>query len=112
MRNVTMVVPVLMMSCQVSEYPNAGPVIAQTTMMRIAMTNAQALPRTVDVFRAKIPKASRIRQKISRSSQASRPFFFFPFPFFAMHISFALGVRPARIGNEVRRCFRCFSGNV
>ena len=35
-RKVTMVVPVLMTSCQVSEKPKSGPVTAQTTMMRQA----------------------------------------------------------------------------
>ncbi len=40
---------------------------AQTTMMRMATTNAQALPRTVEVLRAKTPNASRIRQNRSRS---------------------------------------------
>lgn len=48
-----MVVPVLMMSCQVSESWNIGPMEAHTTMMRRAVMNAQALPRTLDDFRAR-----------------------------------------------------------
>ena len=64
-----MVVPVLMMSCHVSEKPKVGPVMAQTIMIARATTKAQALPRTFEVCRAKTPKASRIRQKKSRSSQ-------------------------------------------
>src|ERR1039457_569298 len=63
-------------------------------MMRMAQTKAQALPRTVDVLRATIPNASRMRQKKSRSSHS----FFPPLTrFFAMHHSFALGVGSARI---------------
>ena len=41
-RNVTMVVPVLMTSCQVSENPKKGPLISQTTMMK------QAIPKAGD----------------------------------------------------------------
>ena len=42
-RKVTIVVPVLMTSCQVSEKPNSGPVKAQ------AMTTASATPKAHDV---------------------------------------------------------------
>src|SRR4051812_47357658 len=44
MRNVTIVVPVLMTSCQVSLNPNIGPVTAQTTMIAAATVNADGLP--------------------------------------------------------------------
>ena len=37
MRNVQMVVPVLMMSCQPSEYPKKGPHAAQTTTLPAAI---------------------------------------------------------------------------
>ena len=40
MRKVTMVVPVLMTSCQVSENPKTGPVAAHTMMTATAMANA------------------------------------------------------------------------
>jgi hypothetical protein len=39
-----MVVPVLITSCQVSEYLNTGPVTAQITTIRRAMINAAELP--------------------------------------------------------------------
>jgi hypothetical protein len=39
MRKVTMVVPVLMISCQVSENPKKGPETAQTKMMATAAKN-------------------------------------------------------------------------
>ena len=42
-----MVVPVLIISCQVFEKLNAGPVTAQIMMTRIAIVNAHALPRMV-----------------------------------------------------------------
>src|SRR4051812_22726851 len=54
MRNVTMVVPVLMMSCQVSEKWKAGPVIAHTTMIAIAPTNAHGEPTICEVRAAKL----------------------------------------------------------
>ena len=41
MRNVTMVVPVLITSCHVSEQPNIGPLMAQITTMPTAVMNAQ-----------------------------------------------------------------------
>ena len=44
MRNVTIVVPVLMTSCQVSLNPNSGPVAAQTTMTPTAMRKAAGRP--------------------------------------------------------------------
>src|SRR4051812_8955392 len=44
MRNVTIVVPVLITSCHVSEYRNAGPVRTQTMITVAAALNAQLLP--------------------------------------------------------------------
>ena len=52
-RNVTIVVPVLMTSCQVSENPNSGPVIAHTMTTEQAVTNAAGVPVARDVQRAK-----------------------------------------------------------
>jgi hypothetical protein len=43
-RNVTIVVPVLMTSCHVSENPKIGPLISQTRMVRTARPNAVELP--------------------------------------------------------------------
>jgi hypothetical protein len=43
-RNVTMVVPVLITSCHVSENPKNGPEIAQTTTVPRARAKTQALP--------------------------------------------------------------------
>src|SRR5581483_6234697 len=63
----TMVVPVLIISCQVFENWNAGPVTAQIIMMRIAMVKAHALPRTADELRANMRNASWTMQKKSRS---------------------------------------------
>ena len=39
-----MVVPVLIISCQVSEYLNIGPVIPQIIIVEIAMIKAPELP--------------------------------------------------------------------
>src|SRR6476659_7827987 len=44
MRKVTIVVPVLITSCQVSLKPNSGPVTAQATMTAAATVNADGLP--------------------------------------------------------------------
>jgi hypothetical protein len=44
MRNVTIVVPVLMTSCQVSENPKIGPVIAQTRTIARASPKAGTVP--------------------------------------------------------------------
>ena len=43
-RNVTMVVPVLMTSCQVSLKPNNGPDTSQTTINPAAMANTHGRP--------------------------------------------------------------------
>jgi hypothetical protein len=48
MRNVTTVVEVLIMSCQVSEKPNKGPVHAHTTTQAAHMMNANGLPAAAD----------------------------------------------------------------
>src|SRR4051812_29124735 len=57
-RNVTIVVPVLMMSCQVSEKPKIGPVTAQAMMTTTASTNAHGEPTALDVACAKRRKSS------------------------------------------------------
>jgi hypothetical protein len=49
-RKVTIVVPVLMISCQVSEKWNIGPLIAHPTMTITAMINAHDEPTICDVF--------------------------------------------------------------
>ena len=43
-RNVTMVVPVLMTSCQLFEYSNTGPNASQTTTVATARLKALVLP--------------------------------------------------------------------
>ena len=48
-----MVVPVFMISCQVSLNPNSGPVTAQTTMMSMAATKATGCPVAREVHLAK-----------------------------------------------------------
>jgi len=63
-----MVVPVLIISCHVSENLKMGPVRAQTIITSTAAENPQALPRALEVFRATTAKASRTRQKRSRVS--------------------------------------------
>lgn len=55
-----MVVPVLMINCQVSENFRNGPEIAHTTSAQIAMTKTAGLPRVVEarvVNRLKNPAA-------------------------------------------------------
>src|SRR5688572_17871695 len=47
-----MVVPVLMMSCQVSEYPKTGPVTPQIRMDAQAMAKAAGVPSTHEARRA------------------------------------------------------------
>ena len=44
MRKVTIVVPVLMMSCQVSDHWNRGPLTPQAAMMASARPNVDARP--------------------------------------------------------------------
>jgi hypothetical protein len=54
---VIIVVPVLMINCQVSEKPNTGPLIPQTIRIIKATTNTQAWPiakAIVDVKRVNI----------------------------------------------------------
>src|SRR3954465_11073278 len=55
-KNVTMVVPVLMTNCQVSEKPNNGPVIAQTRITPAARIKVDARPAACDVLFATSPK--------------------------------------------------------
>src|SRR5262245_11329742 len=57
-RKVTIVVPVLMTSCQVSEKPKRGPVAAQIRTMPRARKNVQAEPTTSDVTCANLRKNS------------------------------------------------------
>jgi len=52
-RNVTIVVPVLMTSCHVSEKPNNGPVTPHTITMATAATNANGVPAAREHQRAK-----------------------------------------------------------
>src|SRR5829696_2743329 len=52
-RKVTMVVPVLMTSCQVSEKPKSGPVTAQTTTTPAATAKAGGRPVARAVHLAK-----------------------------------------------------------
>src|SRR5262245_37186242 len=61
-----MVVPVLITSCQVSEYLKIGPVTAQTMMMRTARMNAQADPTIVEVLCANFLNSSCISSHLSR----------------------------------------------
>ncbi len=44
MRTVTIVVPVLIINCQVSDQLNSGPDCPHTTMISYAMTNAHGRP--------------------------------------------------------------------
>src|SRR5437762_589714 len=55
-RKVTMVVPVLMTSCQVSEKPKNGPVTAQTTTVSKASKKAMVLPVQIVAQREKRSK--------------------------------------------------------
>jgi hypothetical protein len=52
MRKVTTVVPVFITSCQVSEKPKRGPVIAHTTITSIAVMNAHGRPVNSAIFDA------------------------------------------------------------
>src|SRR5437868_629 len=61
MRKVTIVVPVLMTSCQVSEKPNTGPVSAQTMMTAAANMNVIARPAACDAALAILAKACEAR---------------------------------------------------
>jgi hypothetical protein len=49
MRNVTMVVPVLMTSCQVSLYRKNGPVISQASITATAPAKVRGRPASRDV---------------------------------------------------------------
>jgi len=52
-KNVTMVVPVLMTSCQVSLYSKRVPVAAHATTIRTAAMKTTGLPQVVAALRAK-----------------------------------------------------------
>lgn len=58
MRKVTIVVPVLITSCQVSEKSKIGPVIAQTMTMAAAAMNANGEPTISAVLYARLRKIS------------------------------------------------------
>jgi hypothetical protein len=49
MRNVTIVVPVLITNCHVSENPKMGPVTAQTTMEAHAKANVEGRPHCCEI---------------------------------------------------------------
>ena len=55
-----MVVPVLMISCHVSDYWNIGPVIAQAAMIHTATTNVTGCPAAVEVLVANQLKKRRM----------------------------------------------------
>src|SRR5271163_3852041 len=57
-RKVTMVVPVFMTSCQVSEKWNKGPVIPQTTIIIMATANAHLDPSQPEAVAANFPNQS------------------------------------------------------
>ena len=57
-KKVTIVVPVLMTSCHVSENPKIGPVTAQITIEAQATANVEARPHCAEVHCAAVPKAA------------------------------------------------------
>src|SRR3989442_1054262 len=61
MRKVTIVVPVLITSCQVSEKPKIGPVTSHTRMTSTATVNAQAEPMVSETFVAVFPIREALR---------------------------------------------------
>ena len=58
MRNVTIVVPVLTTSCQVSEKPNSGPLAAHTKTTQNATRNAAGEPTMPDTLCASLRNSS------------------------------------------------------
>jgi hypothetical protein len=68
-RNVTIVVPVLMTSCQVSENWKAGPVTAQTTIKRQATAKVDARPHCRDVHSAAVLKVAVIEKGRASASE-------------------------------------------
>lgn len=60
-RNVTMVVPVLMISCHVSEKRKIGPVTAQARITEVATMNAQTDPTRSDTVFANFLNTSVIK---------------------------------------------------
>ena len=69
MRNVTIVVPVLITSCQVLENPNTGPSIAHATTQVAAIRNAQGLPIRSATRMAVRANQSRIASCLSLKSR-------------------------------------------
>jgi hypothetical protein len=59
-RKVTIVVPVLITSCQLSEKPKSGPTTAQAMTVPAAMVNAGGLPTTSETQVATFPKYARM----------------------------------------------------
>ena len=63
-RKVTIVVPVLMTSCQVSLKPKSGPVSAHSAMTAHAATNATGRPAAFAVHLAK--RVNQVRDRVGR----------------------------------------------
>ena len=80
MMNVTILVPVLITNCQVSENPNTGPVIAQTNTRSRAIIKAAELPA----------------QQVILLAQASKDRFFPFLSVFMMQILQLLNHKPER----------------
>jgi hypothetical protein len=59
MRKVTIVVPVLITSCQLSLYPNSGPVSSQASTTSSASAKADGRPTSREVALAKRVKCDR-----------------------------------------------------
>ena len=62
-RNVTMVVPVLITSCHVSENPKSGPLISHTMTMPAAVMTVEARPAASEVLLASSPKNLEIPER-------------------------------------------------
>src|SRR3954463_15660383 len=73
-RNVTMVVPVLMTSCHVSDQPKKGPEIAQMRTTATAITNVIGDPTCCSIQRANRSNLPTVLSDIAVSkTQLSRP---------------------------------------
>src|SRR6185369_838175 len=99
-RNVTIVVPVFMTSCHVSENPKTGPVTPHTTIVPNAMTKAQELPDQVVTASEKVSSACPI-----------------PLLEFFFDISYYVSYRRTNPGGSLRslgcrQCFLCFSQSI
>src|SRR5690242_16947582 len=64
MRNVTIVVLVLMMSCQVSDHPKKGPLTSQTRISTQAAMKVTGLPARSEIFRENAANLSIMVQAI------------------------------------------------